>query len=199
MLIRLLLLIGFTSINLSCVSKTHLPILSHYIDSNGKKVNYNIENFEFTNQLNQKVTGKNTKGKVYIANFFFTRCPSICPKMKVGLTRVAHVYKNADDFMILSFSIDPKNDSIPILKSYANSTGVLNSKWHFLNGKQSQLDHVATLFRTSFKPLNNGIDFYHSSFTALVDKNQQIRGFYDLLDEQSITELIKGIDFLLDN
>ncbi|GAA3567903.1 hypothetical protein GCM10022395_17490 [Snuella lapsa] len=187
------------SLNLSCTSKTQLPVLSNYIDNNGKKVNYRIENFEFKNQLNLKVTEKNTKEKVYVANFFFTRCPSICPKMKTALTGIAHTYKDIDDFIILSFSIDPKNDSVPILEAYANSTGIPHLKWHFLNGNKNQLDHVAKLFRTSFEPLNYGIDFYHSSFAALVDKNQEIRGFYNLLDQQSITKLMEAIDFLLDN
>jgi len=174
----------------SCSSKENLPILSRYIDSNGKEIIYHIKDFEFTDQLNRKFSTNDTKNKVYISNFFFTRCPSICPKMKASLIDIARANIKNPDFLIISISIDPEHDSIPILKQYAETTTISNSKWYFLNGNKKQLNHISTLFRTSFERKKTGVDFVHSSYAALVDKDQLIRGFYDLLDANSVNQLI---------
>ncbi|WP_298239241.1 SCO family protein [uncultured Algibacter sp.] len=182
----------------SCQSKKELPILSRYIDTNGADVTYTISDFEFRNQLNQLITDQNTYNKVYLANFFFTRCPSICPKMTSALTNFATDFINNEDFLLLSFSIDPNNDSIPVLRRYAEATNIPSSKWHFLNGSDEQLKHVSSLFRTSFKPKEDRMDFYHSSYAALVDKQQYIRGFYNLLDKSSVNQLKKDIALLLE-
>jgi protein SCO1/2 len=197
MRISLLFLITVLLIS-SCQKKKELPVLSRYVDENGSDVTYTIRDFEFRNQLNQSITEQNINNKVYLANFFFTRCPSICPKMTSALTNIATDFIDSEDFLMLSFSIDPKHDSIPVLRRYAEATKIPNSKWHFLNGSDNQLKHISSLFRTSFKPKEGSIDFYHSSYAALVDKQQYIRGFYNLLDENSVVQLRKDITLLLE-
>lgn len=194
---KLSILIALIIIFISCVSDPKLPILNSYINDNGVKTTYRVIDFEFHNQLNEKITDKSMLNKVYVSNFFFTRCNSICPKMKDSLIKVADEFKNENNFGILSFSIDPTHDSIPILKLYANGLNSDNTKWHFLNGTDKQLEYTAKLFRTSFHPIKNNIDFYHSPYVALVDKKQQIRGFYNILETGTILKLINDIKFLL--
>ena len=181
----------------SCVKKQELPILSYYIDDSGKMVSYTFSGFEFTDQNNRKFISKDIKNKVSIANFFFTRCPSICPKMRNELIKIAKEFENDNDFTILSFTIDPKNDSTSILKIYSENTQISATKWYFLRGEDAQLNHMTKLLRTSFKNQDKNTDFYHSSYVALIDKNQQIRGYYDLLDSKSVTHLLKDAKTLL--
>ena len=183
---------------LSCESEwSKLPILSFSFDENGKKEFYAIDDFQLTNQLGQQFTNNNTKDKVYIANFFFTKCPSICPPMRNALLNIASNFKNEADFMIVSHTIDPKNDTVEVLKEYADETTIPTEKWMFLTGDKSDIISLAKKYMTSFKKTEDGSDFYHSSFTMLVDKNQRIRGFYNTLVAEDMTKLQKDISQLL--
>lgn len=179
-----------------CSSKKELPILSNYIDENGIQKSYLIDDFQFTNQLGKTFTDKNTKNKIHIANFFFTSCPSICPPMRERLIDIATTFQK-ENFLVISFTIDLKNDSISVLNNYSNATGISKDKWVFLKGSSSELSKIANKFKTSFSNSNNSGDFYHSSFVALVDTKQQIRGFYDLLNEEAILLLKEDITILL--
>ncbi|NQY28884.1 MAG: SCO family protein [Flavobacteriaceae bacterium] len=179
-----------------CSQKKKLPILSNYINNQGQKVSYTINNFNFTTQLGKEFTVDDTKDKVYIANFFFTSCPSICPPMRAKLIDLANTFKN-EKFMILSFTIDPENDSIAVLKEYGEATEIAPHKWFFLSGDSIQLSNIAKKFRTSFSKNNDGTDFYHSSFVALVDSKQRIRGFYNILEKEAVLLLKKDVTILL--
>lgn len=195
---RKLILFFVISLLESCsTSEKQLPILSKYIDDKGREVIYKIENLSFIDQNNQIFSEKNVSNKTYIANFFFTRCPSICPKMKTVLKDIANEYEKASDFKITSFSIDSKYDTPEVLKLYANSTNVIYNKWFFLTGSNEELNHTAKLFRTSFSQNEDNIDFYHSSYVALVDRQKHIRGFYNLLEPASVNKLKKDLKKLL--
>lgn len=183
----------------SCDSKkkSTLPILSFQIKE-GKKNYYHIT---YNGFINQNGTGFNSnfiEGKIHITNFFFTNCPSICPPMRSKLIDVASYFKNDDDFVIVSITIDPERDTIPALKEYAMNTGITSDKWQFLRGDQTLLTNTSEKFMTNFKPNEDGTDFYHSSYVALVDRKQQIRGFYDLLKPIDIKQLKKDTESLLD-
>ncbi|GAA3613264.1 SCO family protein [Flavivirga amylovorans] len=184
---------------LSCKNSSEkLPILSYKIDSTGNKTFYSIQyNEGFSNHLNKPFSTKNIDNKVFIVNFFFTRCPSICPPMKHQLIDIAKSLKNKNHFVIISHTIDPENDSIPVLKSYSESTGVPDYKWQFLYANIDKTQAQASQFMTSFKPKNDEIDFYHSSYVSLVDKKQSIRGFYNILIGEEVKRLKKDIAYLL--
>lgn len=182
----------------SCKTKTNLPILSYKIDDSGQKKQYAITYSNFKNQLNEDFSTKTINNNVFIANFFFTRCPSICPPMRVQLIDVAKTFKKNKDFIIVSHTIDPKNDSIPILMNYAKATGVPNNKWNFVRATVKETKQQAKQYMTSFKPNEEGTDFYHSTYVALVDKQQKIRGFYNILVPIEVDRLKTDIASLID-
>lgn len=183
---------------MKCTPSIDLPILNNYIDDNGVKQNYLINNFKFITQDGAFFTQENTKNKVQIANFFFTSCSSICPPMRKKLINIATKF-DQKNLILLSFTIDIKNDSIENLKKYSIATGISKHKWYFLKGSRNELTKIAMKFKTSFRNVNNSIDFYHSSFVALVDTKQQIRGFYDILNNEEAKNLEDDIIVLLKN
>ena len=179
----------------SCNSnEKNLPVLSYKIDGSGNKSYYTINYKEFTNQLDENFK---VSDKVFIANFFFTRCPSICPPMRLQLIDIAETFKNENDFIIISHTIDPENDTALILKDYQEATGIKSSKWQFLRSTVENTKLQAELYMTNFKPNQDGTDFYHSSYVALVDRKQQIRGFYNILAATDVERLKKDINILL--
>lgn len=179
----------------SCNSNDkNLPVLSYKIDGSGNKSYYTINYKEFTNQLDEDFK---VSDKVFIANFFFTRCPSICPPMRLQLIDIAETFKNENDFIIISHTIDPENDTALILKDYQEATGIKSSKWQFLRSTVENTKLQAELYMTNFKPNQDGTDFYHSSYVALVDREQQIRGFYNILAATDVERLKKDINVLL--
>ena len=179
----------------SCNSNDkNLPVLSYKIDGSGDKLYYTINYKEFTNQLDEDFK---VSDKVFIANFFFTRCPSICPPMRLQLIDIAETFKNENDFIIISHTIDPENDTALILKDYQEATGIKSSKWQFLRSTVENTKLQAELYMTNFKPNQDGTDFYHSSYIALVDRKQQIRGFYNILAATDVERLKKDINVLL--
>jgi len=194
MRLRFLILLGLV-ILLACETQSkQLPILSYTVNDQGVKTYYQITFSNFLNQHNKEFT--NPKGKVYIANFFFTRCPSICPPMRYQLTNLADNY-SSDDFMIISHTIDPNYDTPEVLRTYAESTGIDNEKWQLLTGSEENTRAQADQFKTNFRPNEDGTDFYHSSYVALVDRENRLRGFYDLLVPREVALLKTDIQLLL--
>ena len=178
-------------------SSKELPILSYKIDASGNKINYTISYNDFTNQLGHPFSTNNINNKVFIANFFFTNCPSICPPMRKELMAVAETFNNEDDFLIVSHTIDPENDSVEVLKSYSEVTGISSKKWQFIRSSSENTRNQANLFMTNFKPNEAGTDFYHSSYVALIDKKQQIRGIYNTLVSEEVERMKNDIKLLL--
>lgn len=183
---------------ISCASKVEeLPILSYKINAEGKKETYSISYASFINQDNKVVSTKSIKDKIVLANFFFTSCPSICPLMRTELIDVAKAFLNEDSVLLISHSIDPKNDTIEVLKNYAETTEIPNSKWWFVNSSEANTKELASQFMTNFRPNEAGTDFYHSSYVALLDKNQRIRGFYNILIPEEVVRLKVDIQTLV--
>ncbi len=183
---------------LSCHTSTdNLPILSYKVDDTGQKKIYTITYDGFTNQLGETFSTEHTKSNIYIANFFFTRCPSICPPMRNELISIAEEFSEEPDFMMISHTIDPEHDSVSVLKAYGEATDISESKWQFLRASEDKTKQQAVLYMTNFKPHEDGSDFYHSSFVALVDKQQHIRGFYNILVPEDVERLKNDIQILL--
>ena len=150
-----------------------------YINQNGK--DRKVPSFSFVNQDNDTITNANYRGKVYLVDFFFTRCPNICIPMTHNMQLIAEQFADREDFGIASFSMDPEYDQPEILKEYAGQYGVTHPNWHFMTGDR---DTLRDLSNTGFYlPAAEGSqepkDLYHSGLFALVDKNGFIRSRKD--------------------
>ncbi|HOZ85146.1 MAG TPA: SCO family protein [Niabella sp.] len=158
-----------------------------------------VRSFAFTNQDGKVITNKDVAGKVYVAEFFFTTCPGICPMMNDNMkSEIYDRYKNRKDFVILSHTCDPKNDSPAVLKRYADSMNVNTTHWIFLTGRKDSLYNMARLSYTIDDPANNlknaEDDFLHTQFWALVNRKGEVLGIYDALENKEIKKLKKDID-----
>jgi len=166
-----------------------LPVLSY------------VQPFSFTNQDGKKVTEKDLDGKVYVAEYFFTTCVGICPKLNTNMRKVYEQYKETDGFLIVSHTCNPETDSAARLRYYADSMKVDTNRWWFLTGTKDSLYTSARVSYLLDDPKNNlqkiEDQFMHTQFFALVDKAGQVRKIYDGLKEKEITELRKDIAVLL--
>jgi len=156
-----------------------------------------IRPFSFLNQDGVKVTEQDVKGKVYVAEYFFTTCRGICPRMNQNMRQVYEKFKGEKDFLILSHTCDPDNDSVSVMKKYSDSMAVDTHQWMFLTGRKDSLYKMARISYTIDDPANNLKDindqFLHTQFWALVDKNGDVRKIYDGLKQKEIDELIHDI------
>ena len=160
-----------------------------------------VQPFSFLDQKGERITNQDVQGKVYVAEFFFTTCPGICPKMNTNLRPVYERYKNEPDFLILSHTVNPSTDSVSRMRHYADSLGVDAGHWLFLTGPKDSLYLAARLSYLLDDPKNNlsPIDeqFIHTQFFALVDKNGYVRSIIDGLKKDELAEMQKQIDELL--
>lgn len=165
---------------------------------------HTIGNFSFQNQDNETITQKEVIGKIYVAEYFFTTCKSICPIMNKQMQRVQQAIKGNSKVKILSFTVDPEVDTVEQLKRYATSHNAVKGQWHFLTGKQEDLYNLARKSFFVLKPAevqnqgDVGSDFIHTNNFVLVDGQGRIRGYYDGTNQKEITELIKDIERLLE-
>ena len=179
-------------------------ILTSLVPEFGKRkippVSY-IRPFSFINQDGKTITDKDVAGKVYVAAYFFTTCKGICPKMNNNMKQVYEKFKNENDFLILSHTCDPEQDSAAQLKKYSDSLGVNTSRWMFLTGRKDSLYTMARISYTIDDPANNlrniDDDFLHTQFWALVDRKGDVRKIYDGLKQNEINELIHDIKKML--
>ncbi len=157
--------------------------------------------FSFSDQDRNRVTEKNVEGKVFVAEYFFTTCKSICPRMNNNLKEVYERFKNEKDFLILSHTCDPETDSAARLKRYSDSLGVSNQRWIFLTGRKDSLYNMARYCYKIDDPNNNlgniKEDFLHSQFMALVDKKGRVKRIYDGIKPSEINDMMEDIEKLL--
>jgi len=154
--------------------------------------------FEFVDQDQQKTNLSTVKGKIYVAEFFFTTCKSICPIMNTNLQKVYTAFKNDTSVLILSHTVDPETDSVATLKNYAAGRGVNDKRWLFLTGAKPDLYSIARKgYLLNAEEGDGGEeDFIHTQNFALIDKERHIRGFYDGTDMPDIDRLIRDITLL---
>lgn len=166
----------------------------------GDTVYHTVKPFCFTNQYGEKATEETIKGKIYVADFFFTTCQSICPVMSDELERVYKQFSNRQDVLILSHTVAPEEDSVNVLMDYANLHGVKNRQWLFLTGDKKHLYKMARQSYLLNAEEGNGgeEDFIHTQNFALVDKERHLRGFYDGTDSLEVSRLIIDINLLLE-
>mmetsp|Transcript_9037 Transcript_9037/g.10460 ORF Transcript_9037/g.10460 Transcript_9037/m.10460 type:complete len:227 (+) Transcript_9037:1-681(+) len=159
---------------------------------------HTIGDFELTNQNGEIITNKNYENKIYVADFFFTRCTNICIAMAYNMSELQEYYKNDDDIMFLSHSVTPIIDSVSVLKEYAINKGVIDAKWNVTTGSKK---HIYELARKSyFAVIENGDggenDFIHTEQFVLIDKKRRIRGFYDGTEKKDMEKLKKDMAIL---
>jgi protein SCO1 len=183
------------------VSQLDLPILGErYVDDNQDTVYHRIADFSLVNQLGDTITNSDVSGKVYVADFFFTSCPTICPVMKKEMLRVYEKYQENPNFKILSHSIDVAHDTPEVLKDYAEKLGIENaSTWNFLTGDQEkifelgQTSYLTTAMADQLEPGG----FLHSGAFLLIDQQGRIRGVYDGTKSDQVDRLINDIPKIL--
>ncbi|TRX60559.1 SCO family protein [Fulvivirga sp. M361] len=178
-----------------------LPILGEMtIDSvSGNIKYYQAPEFTYIDQRNRPITHEDFEGKVQVVDFFFTSCPTICPKMTRHLKTVQDYFINDPRVAIISFSIDPKHDTPERLKSYAENHGVNDMQWSLLTGNGPDVFALSKDYKVmAFDDrLGNEPNLIHDGTFVLVDDERKIRGYYNGLDKEDITRLIKDIEKLL--
>ena len=201
-------LLLFIFISCDEVSKKQLPIYNptdfnpKLVDKSIRNVsdNHRVKDFNLINQNGIKVSSKDYENKIYVVDFFFTSCPSICPIMTNNMLLIQEEFIQNNNIMLLSMSVTPEIDNVQVLKKYAIEKGVIDSKWNITTGSKK---HIYELARKSyFAVLDQGDgglqDFIHTPNFILVDTKKQIRGIYDGTVEKEISRLIQDINILVD-
>lgn len=196
------LLFMIMSLLTSCENQNrHLPILGNKEVANNEEdtIYHTIPYFSFIDQDSIIVTPKTFENKIYVADFFFTSCTTICPIMKTEMKKVYDKFKGNEKVLFLSHTIDPGHDSIPVLKSYANSLGVDNTQWHFVTGDREKIFDLAEKYYmiSAQEDASAPGGAVHSGAFILLDQKRRIRGYYDGTNKQDVNQLISDIPFLL--
>ncbi|WP_454802571.1 SCO family protein [Mucilaginibacter phyllosphaerae] len=195
-----------TACKFSSADKPSLPIMGNREavtkTVNGKKVvdtvYQTIPDFKFVNQYGDTITQKSLKGSIYVADFFFTTCPSICPIMHRNMLNVYKEFKNVSDFKIISHTIDPKHDSVAVLKKYADKLGISGNSWWLLQGNKEDTYNLGQKNYLVAVKQDDGTPggYVHQGWFVLVDKQLRIRGYYDGTDEKQVAKMIADIKIL---
>lgn len=189
--------------------KKRLPIMNpadvnpELVDSTVQHISkyHTIADFSFTNQNGKTVTQKDYEGKIYVADFFFTTCQTICPVMTTNMVEVQNAFLNNPNVLLLSHSVLPHVDSVSVLKKYAIEKGVVDAKWNLVTGDKKEIYGIA---RKSYLAVKTGspeelYDMVHTENFILVDTKRRVRGFYDGTKKEDITRLIEDIKWLSEN
>lgn len=167
--------------------------------SNGiDTVYHSIPYFEFTNQLGEKVTSKDYEGKIYVADFFFATCPTICPKMSVHMLELQKHFYDRNDFGLLSHTINPEHDTVEVLHEYSKKVHSIDSVWEFVTGSKESIASIARngYFANAMKDLDAEGGFLHSTNFFLIDRKGQIRGIFDGTSTRDIDNCMDAIEIL---
>ena len=164
-------------------------------------INHTVKNFSFYNQDSIEVTGDTFNNSIYVADFFFTTCPTICPVMKNNLLIVYNEFSENKNVKYLSHTINPEHDNIKTLNKYAQSLNVNSETWHFVTGEIEDIYKIAkdSYMVSALEDENEPGGFLHSGTFLLVDTNKNIRGIYDGTSKSEMSRLIRDIEILLES
>jgi protein SCO1 len=204
----ILLVIGtMVAMYLLVNKKTELPIFNptdfnpELVDATiqGINENHTVSDFKLINQNGKIITQSDYNDKIYVTDFFFTRCPSICPIMSNNMEKLQNIFLKEKEVMFLSMSVTPEMDSVPVLKKYAEKNGAIDTKWNITTGDKK---HIYNLARKSyFAAVDQGDgglqDFIHTPNFILIDQEKRIRGVYDGTKEEEMDRIAKDIKRLL--
>lgn len=191
----------------SCNSKTTktkkllLPVIGEkkLAGTDGKDTLYHsVQPFSFINQYHDTVSEKTINNKIYVADFFFATCQSICPKMSSQLVHVQNAFKDDNNVLILSHTVNPANDTVEVLNGYAQTYGAIKNKWHLLTGNKKTIYNMArySYLVNALEDDGSAEGFLHSELFILVDAQKRIRGMYDGTDSVAVVKLISDIKLL---
>lgn len=184
--------------------KKELPIYEERVEEKmveGKKVyekvKLEIPDFLFYNQDSTPITAATFKDKIYITDFFFTSCPTICPMTKREMLRLYDVFEKDKEIVFLSHSIDTRYDSVAVLKRFADNLEVSSDRWHFVTGEKEEISRMARIYQIAAMEDKEAPGGYnHSGRFVLLDKKRRVRGYYDGTDPESVDELITDVRIL---
>lgn len=196
------LILGLTVLVLACGKQSgndKLPFYGNTIYEENDTIYHRVRDFKLVDQDSSWVTNETFANQVYVSDFFFTTCPTICPIMKQQMLRVYEKYETNDQVAILSHTIDPKHDDVAVLKDFASKLGIKSNKWKMVTGDS---DYIYDLGEESYMVMANedpnaAGGFIHSGAFLLVDKERHIRGVYDGTREEEVEILLNDIDKLL--
>lgn len=160
---------------------------------------HKIPAFNLVNQSGDTISEKTFEDKIYVTDFFFASCPGICPKMTANMAIIQEAFNNDDDVLLLSHSVTPRYDSVPVLREYASKHGVIDGKWHLVTGERSEIYNLGRNFYFVEEDLGvtkNTENFLHTENFVLIDHNRHIRGIYNGLNKVSVNQLIDDIKML---
>jgi protein SCO1 len=183
----------------ACTNKQKdLPIYGQREVNGTDTVYHKIAPFKFVDQDSSWVTNQTYKDKIYVADFFFTSCRTICPIMKTQMVRLYELTKDMDDVMLLSHTIDPEYDTVALLHDFAKRLGVESKRWHFVTGVKDSIYKIAqtSYFATAMEDKTEPDGFIHSGAFLLIDKQGRIRGKYDGTKEEEVNRLVGDIKML---
>ncbi|MBM3176841.1 MAG: SCO family protein [Bacteroidetes bacterium] len=191
-----LLVVFFGVVVMSCsTDRKPMPIFGERSFNGTDTVYHTIAPFKFFDQDSVLIKNDDVAGKVYVADFFFTSCRTICPKMKTQMKRVYAATESFDDFMILSHTIDPEYDNVRRLKKFADKLETDSKRWHFLTGNRDSIFNLAqtSYFATAMEDKNDPDGYIHSGAFLLIDRKGRIRGKYDGTVAEDVDRLIGDI------
>lgn len=168
-------------------------------DEKGDTIYHTVGNFSLKNQEGDVYSHNDLKGKIYVANFFFTSCPGICPKMMTNMKKFANAFKNNDEVRIVSFTVDPERDTVEKMKKYADKNGINSKQWNLLTGDKETIYELGVygyLLSAQEDALAPG-GFLHSGQFILVDKEKRIRGIYEGTKAKEMDRMIEDARLLL--
>ena len=203
--------ISFTYYMIRPETEEKLPVINpidledEMVDPELLRVGYGhrVGDFSFANQEGKTITQEDVKGNVFVVEYFFTTCKTICPVMNVQMRRVHEKFEKIKGFKILSFTVDPDTDDVAQMKRYADEHGASADSWHFLTGSRADLYRLARRSFFVLKPAEAenqgdvGSDFIHTNNFVLVDKKMRIRGYYDGTSAKEVDQLMHDIEILL--
>ena len=203
-----IILLILVQLVLSCeIKNKKLPILGRMeiknVEFDGEiiadTIFHTIANFSFTNQNGEEVTQETFRDKIYVADFFFTSCPTICPIMKTQMLRVYERFQDNPDVLILSHTIDPKHDTVEVLYEFADRLGVSSDKWHFVTGDMEEIYDIGqnSYMVTAREDPNEPGGYLHSGAFLIIDKERRVRGIYDGTLPEKVDLLIEDLEILL--
>jgi protein SCO1/2 len=172
-----------------------LPVFGERDVEGTDTVYHTIADFAFVNQDSAIVTNRTFNDKIYVADFFFTSCRTICPIMKTQMLRVYDSIRNDPNVLLLSHTIDPEYDTVGLLHDYADRLGVQSNKWHFVTGEKDAIYKIAqtSYFSTALEDKTEPDGFIHSGAFLLIDPDRRIRGKYDGTEEDDVNRLLADI------
>lgn len=193
--------IGILSCGLSESKNQKLPIIGERLGLTGQgdTLYPTVPSFSFTNQNGTTVTNKDFDNQIYVVDFFFTHCPTICPKVTANMLRIYERFKDSASVTLLSHSIDTKNDTVGRLQEYAGKMGVTAPKWHFVTGNQDSIYQIADDYFLVLPTVDPSVPggFNHDGRLVLVDKQKRVRSFCDGTDAKDVDRFMNDIEILL--